>query len=140
MLTWRGSTYGVTFNREVFDQHSNTLRFLTYGEPLLEELLRQVAVLPAEDVGVIRLTGEEVPPRVGYSRLDGGQAHQIRSLEELRQVVATRGPEWDPQAEKEARNDYPQRCCEFHARKRSLEERQQQLLYSQLKARGQLCL
>ncbi len=38
-LSWRGEQLAVTFSPQVFDEHPDTLRFLSYGSPLFAELL-----------------------------------------------------------------------------------------------------
>ena len=45
-LDWNGDKIAVTFNAACFDRHPSTLHFLSYGNPLLDELLASV---PAPD-------------------------------------------------------------------------------------------
>jgi len=89
LLDWHGNYQAVTFDPELFDRHPNTLRLLTYGGGLLEEILHAVDP-PAEDaVGrqVVRCALESPCRMVEYyGVLD---AQPIRTLAELRSVLDT---------------------------------------------------
>jgi hypothetical protein len=87
LLDWHGTYQAVTFNPDLFDQYPNTLRLLTYGGGLLEEILQAVEP-PADGVagGEAIRCGQASPwPLVGfYGAVDGCP---IRSLAELRAVL-----------------------------------------------------
>jgi len=91
LLDWHGAYQAVTFNPELFDQHPSTLRLLTYGGGLLEEVLQAVEP-PGDGVagGQVVRCAQAVPwPLVGfYGSADGCP---VRSLSELRAVVE-KGP------------------------------------------------
>lgn len=59
----------VTFNPEVFDEHPNTVRFLTYGSNLFHTLLNEVSLPSAEDGSAPIQRAEEMTPvpKVMYS-------------------------------------------------------------------------
>ncbi len=42
LLRWQEQSLPVTFSPECFDQHSDTVRLLTYGSPLLDEILKSI--------------------------------------------------------------------------------------------------
>ena len=55
LLSWKGESLPVTFNPKVFDEHPDTVRFLSYGNPLLVELLDSVPVPDvAETASLVR--------------------------------------------------------------------------------------
>jgi superfamily II DNA or RNA helicase len=70
LLSWSDSLVAVTFDRAVFDAHPETVRFLTYGERLLDALLRQVepAATGDDGRGVLRCTAESPVPLRAYYR------------------------------------------------------------------------
>ena len=87
LVDWRGSYQAVTFDPELFDQHPNTLRLLTYGGGLLEDILHAVDP-PGENPSggqVVRCVVEAPWPIVGYYGLPDGQP--IGSLAALRSLL-----------------------------------------------------
>jgi len=42
LLSWKGESLPVTFSPKVFDEHPDTVRFLSYGSPLLADILANV--------------------------------------------------------------------------------------------------
>jgi superfamily II DNA or RNA helicase len=87
LLDWRGNFQAVTFNPDLFDQHPNTLRLLTYGSDLLKEVLQAVEP-PLDGVAggeVVRCAQAAPWPLVGYYETVDGQA--VRSFAELRGVL-----------------------------------------------------
>lgn len=76
--------YGVTFDGDLFDQHPDSLRLLSYQEELFTKLLEEVpapckADLPAH---IIRLESDE-PPLIGYYIAAGEDVDPVHSLDEL---------------------------------------------------------
>lgn len=141
LLSWRDRLHAVTFDREVFDTHSDTVRLLTYGEPLLAELLDAVEP-PADDglAAVNRLAREGDPPLCGYYRLAAGRAEWLDSLVALEQALDADESEWSAEATEAARRDFEQRCAAVLGRWQERAERSQHLLRSQLAARGRRLL
>ena len=87
LLDWHGNYEAVTFNPVLFDQHPNTLRLMTYGSGLLEEVLQ--AVEPPVDGtsggDVVRCAHATPWPLIGfYGAVDGCPTG---SLAELRAVL-----------------------------------------------------
>ncbi len=86
-LDWHGAYEAVTFNPELFDQHPNTLRLMTYGSGLLEEVLQSVDPPVDSTAGgqVVRLGQASPWPLVGfYGTVD---SQSVRTLGELRAVL-----------------------------------------------------
>lgn len=52
-LAWGGESLPVTFSPSTFDQHPDTVRFLSYGNPLLDALLASVPEPEPADKGVL---------------------------------------------------------------------------------------
>jgi len=86
-LDWHGGYEAVTFNPALFDQHPNTLRLLTYGGGLLEEILQAVEP-PVDGTAAgqtVRCSQASPWPLVGfYGAVDGCP---IRTLAELRAIL-----------------------------------------------------
>ena len=60
-LTWKDEELPVTFSPKVFDEHPDTVRFLTYGSPLFADLLSSIPEPePAEAGGLVscQVSGE----------------------------------------------------------------------------------
>lgn len=51
LLAWKGERLPVTFSPKVFDEHPDTVRFLSYGSPLLAEILESVPQPETADAG-----------------------------------------------------------------------------------------
>jgi hypothetical protein len=61
MLSWKGESLPVTFFPKVFDDHPDTVRFLSYGSPLLADLLASVPEPKDKEQGALvrcRVDGE----------------------------------------------------------------------------------
>lgn len=90
LLNWQGSQLPVTFSRSCFDEHPGTVRFLTYGNPLLVQLLEQCP-LPqqSESSSIVRCVADgALQVREWYSTLpQGGQPQRIESHADLRQYL-----------------------------------------------------
>lgn len=94
-LTLNGQEIVVTFDRQVFDEHPNTVQLLTYGHPLWPTLLAKVtAPEQAEGPGTLLRVAVETPlPRVAYYALNGaGERRQLNSLEALQQALGEPAP------------------------------------------------
>lgn len=94
-LTLDGQEHAVTFDRQTFDEHPNTLQLLTYGNPLWERLLALVS--PPENAvsveSVLRITLETPLPRVAYFTRDAtGGLQPVADLATLRQAWSHTAP------------------------------------------------
>ena len=131
----------VTFDPAVFDAHPDTLRLISYGERLLDELFAQVAP-PAradDDVGILRCAVEEPVALRAHYRPDGDEARPIACLDELEQALSIE-PVWSPAAREAAEMDFERRLSTIQqreatiirvrreAKRRALEEQARQLL------------
>jgi superfamily II DNA or RNA helicase len=99
----------VTLNPATFDRHPNTLRFLTFGSPLLETLLAQVPDLePGEAGPILRVSVETPLPRVAYYALDGqGSPRRLDRLADVRAALDAPQParHWPGEAREAAQED-----------------------------------
>ena len=91
-LSWGDEIADVTFDPEVFDQHPNTVQLLTYGNPLLEELLAAVAPPAASDdsgVGFFTAGGPAQAALVAIPKDSG--AEDVGTLAQLKQLLELGG-------------------------------------------------
>ncbi len=106
-----GQDTAVTFDRQVFDAHPDTVRFVTYGTAELASLLAAVPPPPAAKSGVIlRCTAEAPIPRCAYYRLDPeGRPRRVERLADVQDALES-GPShasgWTEAALAEARADF----------------------------------
>lgn len=89
-LALDGDRTAVTFDRQVFDTHTNTLQLLTYGNPLLDRLLATVPD-PEGDAAhgdMLRVAVEHPLPRVGYyTQDDAGNPDPVHRLDEVHRII-----------------------------------------------------
>jgi superfamily II DNA or RNA helicase len=137
LVSWRDRVEAVTFDRAVYDRYSETVRFLTYGDPFLEELLRTVAPETTSEIAdVLCFRDPGPPPRCGYYRIEDGSPVWIASVSDLERSVPADPPRVLDEVRALAARDFEERRNQ-DAQVRALhEQRQRQLLDSQLAARG----
>jgi hypothetical protein len=84
----------VTLDPQTFDEHPYTLRFLTYGSPLLETLLtRALDAAPQEIGSLLRVSVERPLPRVAYYALDeNGRPRRLDWLADVRAALEAAQP------------------------------------------------
>lgn len=109
-LHLEGRDVAVTFDRATFDDHLNSLHFLTFGSPLLAALLARIPPLTTGAAGpLLRLAVETPLPRVAYYALAaGGQPYQLGRLADLRAALASppsAGTQWTEAAAAAAQED-----------------------------------
>ena len=95
-LRWQGKRFEVTFYREIFDRDPELLRFLSYGEPLLQSLLQGITALKNPEACHVPLVGytvETPSPLVAYYCLHDGEIKPVVTLAELEAVFQARLPE-----------------------------------------------
>ena len=124
LLKWRGHTLPVTFSRECFDEHPDTLRFLTYGSSFLADLLDSVPEPDAHASFVRCATDDEVHLRAWYGSSDGKTLQPIETLAELREQVSQSRPTDVADLQAEAQK-------QFHMEAGRLRQHQAQLLHYQ---------
>jgi hypothetical protein len=87
LLDWHGNWQEVTFSAKLFDEHPNTLKLLSYGSGLLEDVL-SVVESPHDDRrnGVIaRCSVDGAWSASGYFRLNDASA--VPTLDKLRTAL-----------------------------------------------------
>ncbi|MEI8173794.1 MAG: helicase-related protein [Deltaproteobacteria bacterium] len=96
LLKWNESAIPATFDRDLFDRHPETLRLMSYGEPLFRELLEKMPS-PArnEEIGIplIRCSVEMHERFVVYYALKDGQVKPVLTLDELEAIFNEPLPE-----------------------------------------------
>lgn len=91
-LTWRGVETAVTFAPDLFEQFPNSLHFLSYGSPLLADLL---AASPAPENypdHLARCAAAEPWPVYGWYALTGTTPQPIETVAMLKQVLQAAQP------------------------------------------------
>ena len=90
LLFWEGESVAVTFFPGIFDRHPNTVQLLTYGNPLLAELLESVPDPEGPDgpqggLGILSASG---PPKVSVC-VHGMEtsAAPVHSITELKGIL-----------------------------------------------------
>ncbi|NLE61803.1 MAG: DEAD/DEAH box helicase family protein [Planctomycetes bacterium] len=89
LLDWHGDFQAVTFNPVVFDEHPNTVTLLSFGSPLLAEILEAIdePIVVERDGVVARLHSDTGVGAVGYFDAGGEQSKQVRTLRDLRATL-----------------------------------------------------
>ena len=83
LLNWSGETLPVTFSAKCFDAHPETVRFLSYGSPLLIELLQSIlAPEPDPNGDVLRFQSDRDFELRGW--YGGATSGAIETLGDLR--------------------------------------------------------
>lgn len=94
-----------TFDRDMFDRYPETLRLLTYGEPILEDLLKRVRPLShPEEVNLpfVRYAVDTPEPIVSYYALGETEVKPIRTLKDLQEFLENPPPDRGPGRKAEA--------------------------------------
>lgn len=92
LLKRDGEELPFTFDQELFDQYPQTLKLMTYGEPLLEDLLKMVQPLIRPNMAglpIVRFSIEQPEPIVAYYTLGESEAIPINTIGDLRKVLDT---------------------------------------------------
>lgn len=111
----RGGEVAVTFDPAVSDAHPETVQLMTFGNPLLEELLRPTTGERQEEAILgpfLRLEARWPLERIGYYVLDGeGRPRPVGSLAEVRRILegSASGEGWTEEAVAAARRDFEAR-------------------------------
>lgn len=96
VLTWRGAEHRVTFRADLFDRFPNSLALLSYGNPLLEELLEAAGEPDAPDgPRGTALLSSAMDPRVSLFVGPGEPPAVVSTLETFQaSLVSERS--WEP--------------------------------------------
>ena len=92
LLTWQAARFPVTFSRECFDAHPDTVRFLSYVSSLFAELLASVPVPEALQDSVGALVRCQTAGDLELCRwytAAGAGVHPVETLAELQQWLST---------------------------------------------------
>ena len=127
LLTLDGSTLPVTFSRDQFDAHPDTLQFLSYGSPVFDAVLESVPEPEVVDGCVARFADLEWAPVREWYDLSGPSPTPIPTLGDLRRVLACAAPACSPAAAEAlfqdqvtaVRSAYQTRSAEFVAMQHS---------------------
>ena len=127
LLTLDGATLPVTFSREQFDAHPETLHFLSYGSPIFDALLESVPAPEGAGGCVVRFADPDDVPVRGWYDLSGLTPAPIVTLGDLRRTLACTAATSTPDAAETlfrdqvtaVRDAYQSRSAEFTARQRS---------------------
>lgn len=96
LLRWQGEETSVTFRPEQFDQFPDSLQFLSYGNPLLTDILQSVPVPDHDELEkghIVRFTTEEAIPIAGWYLLAGFQTQPIETFAQLRKNMSQSKPD-----------------------------------------------
>jgi len=87
VLEFSGKDWRVTFDPVIADAHPGRVHLLTYGEPLLEELLRAVPdpVCTSEGKGVIRVAAGEIRR---WFRMSDDRLREISNIADLNKALS----------------------------------------------------
>ena len=137
VVTLNGGSIAVTFSPERFDEHPDTLQFLSYGNPLFDALLNTVPAPEAEASSVVRFADPDGLPVTGWYDLSSAAPQPIATLADLRRAMnGTPADQARPAAEQHFRSQVQAvrqtnvaRSAEFVERqKRTLQAKAQRLL------------
>lgn len=83
-LQWESASYPVTFSGKVFDQYPDTLRILTFGTPLFNQILKAIPDIGDETVvPFVRLSSEKDIKIRQWFMVNGGSALEIPTIQSL---------------------------------------------------------
>ncbi|MFM8320545.1 MAG: helicase-related protein, partial [Chloroflexota bacterium] len=84
ILKWKGEAYSVTFSPACFDDHPDTVVFLSYGSPLLADLLAAIPQPdPSQPGNLVRLSTIGDANACAWFVEDGGRLRELGTLAEL---------------------------------------------------------
>ena len=89
LFDWNGRDQAVTFNAALFDEHPNTLQFMSFGSKLLAEALEAVEPpVLAKSSGLIARCKADVPwPLAGFFAVRIGNVQAVDSLYGLQTLM-----------------------------------------------------
>jgi len=85
-LRWKEITLPITFSKLCFDEHPSTVRFMTYGSSIFEEILAEIPEpeKSRDEFGLVRATAaDEIELRGWYFSINGDSclAESLRDLQ-----------------------------------------------------------
>lgn len=106
ILRWQGKRIAVTFYREIFDRHPETLSLLSFGDSLLNALLQGIAALKAPEscqIPLVRFAAEAPVPVAAYYDLGAEEIRPVTTLAELASAADAKMRAGGPSVVAEAR-------------------------------------
>ena len=113
LLAGESSPIPVTFSATSFEEHPESLHFLSYGSPLLDGLLASVPEPESHSLAPARFTADEPRPLVGWYDTRSDLVRPLRSLADLNRSLAHPA---DDQAIPHAQTDFQHRVVEERSR------------------------
>lgn len=97
VLSWRGVEHAVTFSPEVFDRYPYSVELLSYGNPLLDELLASGGEPPSSDeptgIGLLRTRKPAALSMFAHRGRDGG-VKAIQTLGQFSSALEEDSESW----------------------------------------------
>ncbi|MFQ6040921.1 MAG: helicase-related protein, partial [Candidatus Poribacteria bacterium] len=109
LLRWNEEEYAVTFDQALFDQHPNSLRLLSFGDELFDELLECVEHTDAssEQMGILRCSTEAPARLVAYYTIQEGCRRRIETYNDLQAILESDASfNWSDEMIAKAREDF----------------------------------
>lgn len=92
LLSFKSQIYRVTFNPRVYDRRPDSVKLLSYGEPLFEQLLNGISLEQTNPLPVVRIEAAQDPPLVGYFYKDeANQWQEITNATQYQELVNGNG-------------------------------------------------
>ena len=91
-----GNKIPVTFDPELFDEHPETIRFVTFGSDILDRILEEVPIINNQqqlNIPLIRCSVKEPQTLVGYYLIEKEKITPVATLNDLQKVMDT---QWIP--------------------------------------------
>ena len=125
VLSWEGEDIGITFDPALFDRFPSSLRLLSFGDEMLEKLLKEVRdPVAAEASGrIIRCAAKGEYEQCGYFAVPDGTAVGIPTIKALRDALGRSAPvEVSHAVDSEARGVFIATVREARRRDREVED------------------
>lgn len=92
-VRWEGEDHEVTFQADIADEYPDTLRLLTFGDPLFDGLLNQVPQVDKPTFGLARIRSlRPGPPRAAWYRESADGITEIQSFDTLQAALRPQTP------------------------------------------------
>lgn len=133
----------VTFDPAVFDEHPDTVRLMSYGDRLLDELLAHVEPLEpsTQPIGVLRCASDGAFPLRAYYLSKQNRVASIDRLADLEQVLGTDDEiVWTAEASAEAERVFGEQVEAVQARESEVSRKRREAERLALVERGRQIL
>ena len=118
-----GLSVPVTFNPELFDEHPSTLRLISYGDDLFNQLLKEIETPQQNDLPpwIVRVTSEYPPLCSYYSVADSG-LKPILTLSGLETALTQEPLSFNPDNLAEAQTNFANRVEDVKRKDHEIQE------------------